>query len=82
MKMKLSFGSSKQVTGEASIVIKASSNEVFCFIAENFFLNYSKWASEVVEFKPLDGNKIFIGAKGKQVRDDNNSFTRFLPCKV
>ena len=73
MKMKLSFGTSRQVAGEANIVIKASSKDVFCFIAENFFLNYQKWAPEVVELEHLDGNKIYIGAKGRQVREDNDS---------
>lgn len=68
----LSFGSTKQVFGEASIVIKAKTQEVFCFIAENFFLNYQKWAPEVIELVPLDGDKVFIGAKVRQVREDND----------
>jgi Polyketide cyclase / dehydrase and lipid transport len=73
MKVMLSFGTSKPVSGEASIVIKANSKEVFCFIAENFFLNYQKWAPEVIELEPLDGDKVFVGSKGKQVREDNDS---------
>jgi hypothetical protein len=73
MKVMLSFGTSKQVSGEASIVIKANSKEVFRFIAENFFHNYQKWAPEVIELEPLDGDKIFIGAKGRQVREDNDA---------
>jgi hypothetical protein len=73
MKVMLSFGASKQVSGEASIVIKASSKDVFCFIAENFFLNYQEWAPEVIELEPLDGDKVFIGAKGRQVREDNDA---------
>jgi hypothetical protein len=73
MKVMLSFGTSKQVSGEAIIVIKASSKEVFKFVAENFFHNYQKWAPEVVELKPLDGDKVFVGAKGRQVREDNDA---------
>jgi Polyketide cyclase / dehydrase and lipid transport len=73
MKVMLSFGTSKPVSGEASIVIKANSKEVFCFIAENFFLNYQKWAPEVIELEPLDGDKVFVGSKGKQGREDNDS---------
>jgi hypothetical protein len=73
MKVMLSFGTSKQVSGEASIVIKADPQDVFCFIAENFFLNYQKWAPEVIELEPLDGYKVFIGAKGRQVREDNDA---------
>ena len=46
---------------------------MFCFIAENFFLNYQKWAPEVVELEPLDGDKVFVGAKGRQVREDNDA---------
>lgn len=73
MKVMLSFGTSKQVSGEASIVIKASSKDVFRFVAENFFHNYQKWALEVVELEPLDGDKVFVGAKGRQVREDNDA---------
>lgn len=76
--MKLSFGASKPVSGEASIVIKTNSEEVFSFVAENFFLNYSKWAPEVVELEPLDGNKVFVGAKGRQVREDNDSLVESI----
>ena len=78
MKMKLSFGTSKQVSGEASIVINGNSKDIFCFIAENFFLNYPKWAPEVVELEPLDGNPISIGAKGRQVREDNDSLVESI----
>jgi hypothetical protein len=73
MKMKLSFGASKQVSGEASILIEESCKEVFRFIAEHFFINYPKWAPEVIELEPLDGEKVFIGAKGRQVREDNDA---------
>jgi Polyketide cyclase / dehydrase and lipid transport len=73
MKMKLSFGTSKQICGEASTVINASEVDVFCFIAKNFFLNYSKWAPEVVELEAFDGDQVRVGAKGRQVREDNDS---------
>jgi len=69
----LSFGTTKQVFGEASIVIKAKTQDVFRFIAENFFHNYQKWAPEVIELESLDGGKVFIGAKGRQVREDNDA---------
>jgi Polyketide cyclase / dehydrase and lipid transport len=73
MKMKLSFGTSKQICGEASIVIKASEMDVFRFIANNFFDNYPKWAPEVVELEALDGGQVRVGARGRQVREDNDS---------
>jgi hypothetical protein len=69
----ISFGISKPVFGEASIAIKINSQKVFCFIAENFFANYQKWAPEVVELEALDGDKVCVGAKGRQVRQDNDS---------
>ena len=78
MKVMLSFGTSKQVSGEASIVIKANSKEAFSLIAENFFHNYQKWAPEVIELEPLDGDKVFIGAKGRQVREDNDSMVESI----
>lgn len=70
MKMKLSFGTSKQICGEASLVIEASSVDVFCFIANNFYINYPKWAPEVIELEALDGNQVRVGIKGRQVRED------------
>jgi hypothetical protein len=74
----VSFGTSKPVFGEACIVIKAKTQDVFSFVAENFFLNYQKWAPEVVELEALDGDKVFVGAKGRQVRDDNDSLVESI----
>jgi len=71
MQIKFPFDSSKPVVGEASIDIEKPANDVFSFIGEHFFDNYPKWATEVVEFQPLDGNAVFIGAKAKQIRKDN-----------
>lgn len=71
MQIKFSFDSSKPITGEASIEISKSIYEVFSYIGEHFYDNYPKWAIEVVEFEPLDGNKVFIGSKAKQIREDN-----------
>lgn len=73
MKMKLTFDSTKPITGEASIIIDTSPQQVFCFVAEKFFENYRKWAPEVIELKALDGNQVFVGARGKQVREDSNT---------
>lgn len=72
--MKLSFGSSKPISGMASIIIKANFNSVFNFIAANFFNNYQKWASEVIEVEPLDNSSIVaVGVKARQVREDNGT---------
>ncbi len=73
MQIKFPFDSSKPITGEASVNIEQSIENVFCFIGERFYDNYPKWAPEVVELEPLDGEQPFIGAKTKQVREDQGS---------
>lgn len=73
MQIKFPFDSSKPVAGEASIDINKPVHEIFSYIGENFFTNYPKWAVEVVEFEPLDGKEVFIGAKAKQIRKDNGT---------
>ncbi|MEF3076716.1 SRPBCC family protein [Methylobacter sp. Wu1] len=73
MQIKFPFDSSRPVAGEASIDIDKPIREVFAFIGEHFFDNYPKWALEVVEFEPLDGKQVFVGAKAKQVRRDNGA---------
>ncbi len=71
MQIKLPFDSSKSISGEASIEINRPAKEVFIFVADNFFVNYPKWASEVVDLQPLDSDQVFVGAKAKQIREDN-----------
>lgn len=73
MHIKLPFDSNKPVAGEASIDIDKPVDDVFSYIGENFFENYPKWAVEVVEFEPLDGDQVFVGAKAKQLRLDNGA---------
>ena len=75
MQIKFPFDSSKPISGEASISIKKSITDVFHFIGVCFYENYPKWAPEVIELKPLDGNIVFVGAKTKQVREDQGSTT-------
>ena len=73
MQIKFPFDSSKPVVGEASIEIDTSIHEVFSYVGKNFFDNYPKWTPEVVEFEPLDGKDVFVGAKAKQIRKDNGT---------
>ena len=73
MPIKFSFDSSTPITGEASIKINRSIADVFSFIGERFYENYPKWAPEVVELQPLDGDELFVGAKTKQVREDQGA---------
>lgn len=78
MQIKFPFDSSKPISGEASISIKKSIADVFHFIGVRFYENYPKWTPEVIELKPLDGNDIFVGAKTKQVREDQGSTTESI----
>ena len=73
MQIKFPFALSRPVAGEASVDINKPVQDVFSYIGEHFFDNYPKWAVEVVEFEPLDGKEVFIGAKAKQVRKDNGT---------
>ncbi|MCX7102983.1 MAG: SRPBCC family protein [Methylobacter sp.] len=73
MHLKFSFDTSKPITGEASIEINKSIQDVFSYIGEHFYDNYPKWSVEVVEFEPLDGKEVFIGSKAKQIRKDNGT---------
>jgi hypothetical protein len=73
MQIKFPFDSSRPVVGEASVDINKSIHDVFSYIGEHFFDNYPKWAVEVVEFEPLDGKEVFVGARAKQIRKDNGA---------
>lgn len=78
MQIKLPFDSSTQIFGEASIDIYKSSEEVFAFIADNFFENYPKWASDVVQLEPLDTSQVFVGNKARQLKDDNGTIVESI----
>jgi hypothetical protein len=73
MHLKFPFNDTKPIVGEASVDIDKPLSEVFGFVGERFFENYPKWATEVVEFEPLDGKEVVVGAKARQVRKDNDS---------
>lgn len=73
MQIKFPFDSSKPVVGEASIDIDKPAHDVFSYIGEHFFYNYPKWAVEVIEFEPLDGKDVFVGATAKQIRKDGGA---------
>jgi len=73
MKINFSLDSSNHVDGEACIEINKPVFEVFSFIGEHFYDNYPKWAVEVIDFEPLDGYEVFVGAKAKQVRNEQGA---------
>ena len=71
--IKFSFDTSTPVSGGACTVIEADPKEVFEFIADDFFNNYPKWAPEVIELEALECNKVCVGVKGRQVRQDDEA---------
>ena len=78
MALGFSFDLTKPVIGEAKIDIATPIQRVFRFIGEQFFENYPKWAEEVVEFQPLDGSTVTVGAKAKQVREDQSGLVESI----
>jgi AICAR transformylase/IMP cyclohydrolase PurH len=89
VQIKFSFDSTKPVVGEASIEIDKPIHDVFAYIGEQFYENYPKWAVEVVKLEPLDGKKVFVGAKARQVRQDQGTvvesvfeITHFQPAMM
>lgn len=71
VQIKLPFDTAKPVAGEAGFSIDRSIQEVFAYIGERFFHNYPKWTEDLVNFEPLDGNEMVLGAKARQVRVEN-----------
>lgn len=78
MQIKLPFDSSAQISGEASVEIDKTPEEVFSFVADHFFENYPKWAADVVHLEPLESNEVFVGNKAKQIKDDNGSIVESI----
>jgi hypothetical protein len=72
------FDTSKPVIGKASIKIDKPKTDVFVFIGERFFENYPKWALEVSQFEPLNGNNVFVGARARQLRKDQGQEIRSI----
>ena len=73
MQIKLPFDAAQPIAGEASVSIAQRAEEVFRFIADQFFENYPKWSPDVIELEALDGPQVVVGHKAKQVRDDNGN---------
>jgi len=70
MQIKLPFDANRPVAAEASIEIDQPLDQVFEFVGHDFFENYPKWAADLVDFEPLDGEQVFVGAKARQIRQD------------
>jgi hypothetical protein len=65
------FGSGKPVIGSAHTIVRRPVDEVFKFIGEDFFANYPRWSTEVVELKRLSDGLVQVGSLLKQVRMDH-----------
>jgi hypothetical protein len=64
---------------EASVLIERPVEDVFRFVAVDFFDNYRKWSPEVAKLEKTSLGPIGIGTTGRQVRYDagRRSDTRF-----
>ncbi|MGF1521878.1 MAG: SRPBCC family protein [Leptolyngbyaceae cyanobacterium] len=56
---------------QSSIVIDRSVEEVFRYIAHNFFDNYPKWDASVVDLKKTSPAPMGLGTQGWQIMDGN-----------
>ena len=63
--------SSHGATGTASIVINKPVDEVFHFLAVDFFENYPRWSPEVQELELLSAPPLQLNSLVRQVRIDN-----------
>lgn len=64
------LGASSPVIAKARIVIDRPAEEVFHFIGDNFFLNYTRWSPEVKELKKISPGEVKSGTRARQVRVD------------
>lgn len=53
-----------------STVIRRSVEDVFQFVAVDFFRNYQKWSPEVSELEQITSGAMRVGVTGRQVRYD------------
>ncbi len=60
---------------QASTLIARRAEQVFNFIAVDFFKNYERWSPEVVSLKPLSQGPVRIGTTCRQVRIDRGRRT-------
>jgi len=63
--------SSRGATGTASILINKPVDNVFNFIAVDFFNNYPRWSPEVQELEMLSAPPLQLNSLVRQVRIDN-----------
>ncbi len=76
------------VKGKASTLIARSADQVFTFIAVDFFENYQRWSPEVLSLESKTQGPVRVGTTCRQVRVDQGRRTestfrvsRFEPGK-
>ena len=76
------------VKAQASILVARPAEQVFDFIAVDFFKNYQRWSPEVVSLEPRSQGPVRVGTTCRQVRIDQGRRTestfrvsRFEPGK-
>ena len=76
------------VRGKATTLIAEPAEQVFNFIAVDFFKNYQRWSPEVVSLEPKSQGPLRLGTTCRQVRIDQGRRTestfrvsRFEPQK-
>jgi len=55
---------------ENSILVRRRIEDVYRFVATDFFENYPKWSPEVCELEKLSSGQMRVGVIGRQVRSD------------
>ncbi len=67
------------ITGRSSIDIARPVATVYDFVVVRFFDNYPRWSPQVRELRALNGDRVALGTRGRQVRIDQGrrSETRF-----
>jgi len=60
---------------ENSILIRRRIEDVYQFVATDFFENYPKWSPEVRELEKLSRGHMRVGVIGRQVRSDGGYCT-------
>jgi len=71
-----------------SVLINCRIEDVYQFIAVDFFDNYQKWSPEVCELEKLTSGEMRVGVTGRQVRYDKGyrseaffRVTQFMPMR-
>lgn len=55
---------------ENSILVRRRIEDVYRFVATDFFENYPKWSPEICELEKLSSGQMRVGVLGRQVRSD------------